>query len=139
MHIIDIKPETVFQALSDPIRIRIIRLLSVTGEEACLCEFVDSLLEPQYKLSRHIKVLKQAGLLSATKDGRWVYHRLIMSAEYLMNLYQTITLLSDSEGQYASDLTRFKQRMTLRESGRCQIGVQTEKFQAESSASKREA
>jgi ArsR family transcriptional regulator len=138
MHKLDIKPESVFQALSDPIRIRIIRLLSVTGEEACLCELVDSLLEPQYKLSRHIKVLKQAGLLSAKKEGRWVYHRLIMSAEYLMNLYQTVTMLSDSDGLYVNDLTRFKQRMLLRESGRCQMGVQTEQFQAEQSSSKRE-
>ena len=54
MHIIDIQAETIFQALSDPIRLRIIRILSTTNEEACLCELVDSLLEPQYKLSRHI-------------------------------------------------------------------------------------
>ena len=54
-----------------------VRLLAVTKEELCLCEMVDSLLEPQYKLSRHLKILKQSGLLTAQKEGRWVYHRLV--------------------------------------------------------------
>ena len=68
MHLIKTQPEAIFQALSDPIRIRVIRLLNVTDEEACLCELVDSLLEPEYKLSRHIKILKSSGLLTARKD-----------------------------------------------------------------------
>ena len=77
MHSINIKPSEIFQALADPTRIRIVRLLAETREEACLCELVDSILEPQYKLSRHVKVLRQAGLLTAEKEGRWVYHRLV--------------------------------------------------------------
>ena len=128
MHIINIPAETIFQALSDPIRLRIIRLLSTTDEEACLCEFVDSLLEPQYKLSRHIKSLKQAGLLSASKDGRWIYHRLVISTDYLKHLYQTILMLPDNEGQYAQDLKRFQKRMSLRDSGRCHVGIQNKNF-----------
>ena len=63
MHSINIKPQEIFQALADPTRIRIVHLLAHTGEEACLCELVDSLMEPQYKLSRHLKILRQAGLL----------------------------------------------------------------------------
>jgi len=129
MHIVDIQAETIFQALSDPIRLRIIRILSTTNEEACLCEFVDSLLEPQYKLSRHIKILKQTGLLSASKDGRWVYHRLVMSTDYLKHLYQTILMIPDPDGQYAQDLKRFQKRMSLRDSGRCRVGVQNKNFQ----------
>ena len=57
------------------------RLLAMTGEETCLCELVDSLLEPQYKLSRHLKIIRQAGLLTAEKEGRWVYHRLVQGIE----------------------------------------------------------
>ena len=77
MHVITVYPPQVFQSLADPIRLRIVRLLAKTGEESCLCELVDSLLEPQYKLSRHLKILKQSGLLTAQKDGCWVYHRLV--------------------------------------------------------------
>ena len=131
MHIIDIQPETVFQALSDPTRLRIMRLLCITREEACLCEFVDTLLEPQYKLSRHIKILKQAGLLNVRKDGRWIYHKLVSSADFLKQLHLTITMLTDSTDQYEDDLKRFTERMKLRESGRCRIGIQNKTLLSE--------
>ncbi len=85
---------------------------------------MDALQEPQYKLSRHIKVLKQAGLLSAWKDGRWIYHKLVDDTEFLQQLHKTILLLTDTSGVYDTDLQRFNERMTLRESGRCRIGVE---------------
>lgn len=125
MHIIQVEPQVVFQALADPIRIRIIRLLAETGEEACLCELVDSLLEPQYKLSRHVKVLRQAGLLAAEKDGRWVYHRLVRGVDYLDIAYDLLRALPDSEGLFVRDLQNFHNRICLREDGRCRIGIQT--------------
>ena len=76
MHLITVKPEEVFQALADRTRIRIMRLLVDTGEEICLYELVGSLQELQYKLSRHLKTLRQAGLLTTIKASRWLYHRL---------------------------------------------------------------
>lgn len=120
------QPETIFQALSDPTRIRIVRLLSATGHEACLCELVDSLLEPEYKLSRHVKVLKSAGFLKSRKDGRWVYHCLVSDVSYLDSLYDSIKQLPDSEGSYKQDLANFKRRLKLREDGRCQVGILSE-------------
>lgn len=123
MHLIKTQPEAIFQALSDPIRIRVIRLLNVTDEEACLCELVDSLLEPEYKLSRHIKILKSSGLLTARKDGRWVYHRLVSKVSYLDSLHETISLLPDADGFFKKDLSNFKKRIRMREDGRCQVGI----------------
>lgn len=125
MHAVSVNPELVFQALSDPTRIRVLRLLARGREEACLCELVDSLLEPQYKLSRHLKILRQVGLLSAEKDGRFVYHRPVMRYGHLRRLYATILALPDSRGTFALDLRRFGARMRLRESGRCRIGIRT--------------
>ena len=124
MHLINIQPQDLFQALADPTRIRIMHLLAMTGEEACLCELVDSLLEPQYKLSRHLKILRQAGLLTAEKEGRWVYHRLVHGIRYLEPLYQMLEALPDSDGVFAADLARFRERMCLREGGRCRVGIQ---------------
>lgn len=126
MHLLKTQPETIFQALSDPTRIRVIRLLTKTDEEACLCEFVDSLLEPEYKLSRHIKILRSSGLLTAKKDGRWVYHRLVSGTPYLVSLYETIKHLPDSEGFFKRDLANFKKRIRMREDGRCQVGILAE-------------
>ncbi len=131
MHTIDVRSHELFQALADPTRIRIVRLLAETGEEACLCELVDSLLEPQYKLSRHVKVLRQAGLLSAEKDGRWIYHRLVRGPGYLDLAYDMLQALPDSEGQFARDLQNFHQRMDLREGGRCRVGILSDDLKVE--------
>ena len=128
MHLVNIDPAELFQALAEPTRIRIVRLLATTKEEACLCELVDSLLEPQYKLSRHLKILKQSGFLTTQKDGRWVYHRLVKGHTYLTHIYAAIRALPDREGTFVSDLERFQGRMCLRESGRCRVGIQTAEF-----------
>lgn len=130
MHIVHIKPHEIFQALADPTRIRVVRLLAETDEEACLCELVDSLLEPQYKLSRHVKVLRQAGLLSAEKQGRWVYHRVVAGIPYLDRLYEALKVLPDVDGCFARDVESFLQRMCLREGGRCRVGIQTPELAA---------
>lgn len=130
MHLVTIHPETVFQALADPTRIRILRLLAVAKEEACLCELVDSLIEPPYKLSRHVKLLRQAGLLSAEREGRWVYHRLVTDPAYLRHLYAAIRSLPDRKRVFAQDLKRFRGRMRLREGGRCRIGIRVPEFAA---------
>lgn len=125
MHVVSVPPQLVFQALADGTRIRAVRVLAAGREEACLCELVDSLLEPQYKLSRHLKVLRQVGVLAAEKDGRFVYHKLVSQPPHLKTLYAAIRALPDSEGIFAADLRRFTQRMRLRQSGRCRIGIQT--------------
>ncbi len=131
MHTITIQAEAIFQALADETRLRIIRLMVVAGDESCLCELVDSLLEPSYKLSRHLKILRQAGLLSSQKDGRWVYHRLVTKPAYMEQLYATVQALPDSNEIYNEDLKRFRKRLCLREGGRCQTGIQSEEFKTE--------
>jgi len=131
MHSLTIHPEEIFQSLADETRLRVIRLMVVAGEESCLCELVDSLLEPSYKLSRHLKILRQAGLLASQKEGRWVYHRLVREPAYLAQLFATVQALPDPGGTYRADLERFRNRLCLREGGRCQVGIQSEAFKAE--------
>lgn len=131
MQLITIQPEILFQALADETRLRIIRLMVTTGEEACLCELVDSLMEPAYKLSRHLKILRQAGLLSSHKDGRWVYHRLVSKLPYLETLHATVRALPDPDQVYQMDLARFKERMCLREGGRCRVGILSDDLKVE--------
>lgn len=133
MQLITILPEALFQALADETRLRVIRLMVMTSEESCLCELVDSLLEPPYKLSRHLKILRQAGLLSSQKEGRWVYHCLIKEPSYLGALYATVQALPDTNGVYSSDLKRFRDRLCLREEGRCRTGILTDEIKAEES------
>lgn len=108
-------------------RVFAIRLLATTGEEICLCEFVDSLGEPEYNLSRHLRLLRQAGLVSVTKEGRWVYHRLVTEPTYLVSLWELVKALPDPTKAFLTDAKRFRMRMKLREDGRCRVGIQTSK------------
>lgn len=131
MQMITVPIEETFRAMGDPTRLRIVRLLATTNEEACLCELVDSLLEPQYKLSRHLKILRQAGLLTAERDGRWVYHRLVTEPAHLTMLVEVVTELPDVEGTYAADCERFTNRLCHREDGRCRVGVLSDSLKTE--------
>jgi ArsR family transcriptional regulator, arsenate/arsenite/antimonite-responsive transcriptional repressor len=123
--------EETFQALSDTTRLRVVRLLVSMNEEICLCEFVDSLLEPAYKLSRHLKILRKSGLLESSKEGRWVYHRLASGPDYLRQLFEVVVTLPDFNGVYGEDRARFDERLTHREGGRCRVGVLTESLKSE--------
>ena len=63
-----------FHALSDTTRLQLLDLLR--SGERCVCELTDALDAAQNRLSFHLGVLKQAGLVLDRKEGRWVYYRL---------------------------------------------------------------
>jgi ArsR family transcriptional regulator len=130
VHVVRVELEVVFQALADATRLRILRVLAATGEESCLCELVDSLGEPKYAVSRHLRVLRQAGLVTAEREGRFVYHRLVSTPAYLAILVELIRAVPDSHGKYRADLTRFRARIRAREAGRCRTGLGGEKVRA---------
>jgi len=65
---------TRFRALADPTRLRIVDLLR--GGERCVCELTDSLVIGQSLLSFHLKALKDAGLVTDRREGRWAYYAL---------------------------------------------------------------
>ena len=62
------------KALADPIRLQVIGALG--GGERCVCELTSELGLAQSKLSFHLKVLKEAGLLADRQSGRWIYYQL---------------------------------------------------------------
>ncbi len=63
-----------FHALSDPTRIKIVEMLS--HGERCVCELQTSVDAAQSRLSFHLRVLKDAGLVSDRREGRWSYYTL---------------------------------------------------------------
>ena len=62
------------KALSDETRIRILHVLSELGE-LCVCDIESGLEITQSKASRHLGVLRQAGLLRVRRDGTWIHYR----------------------------------------------------------------
>jgi ArsR family transcriptional regulator, arsenate/arsenite/antimonite-responsive transcriptional repressor len=66
--------ETLFKALADETRLRILGLL-LTGE-VCVCHIHQSLKIPQPKASRHLAYLRRSGLVETRRDGLWIHYRL---------------------------------------------------------------
>jgi ArsR family transcriptional regulator len=72
------KAARLFHALSDETRLRIIEHLR--GGEQCVCDLTDAFKTGQSRLSFHLKVLKDAGLVIDRPEGRWIYYSLNQSA-----------------------------------------------------------
>jgi ArsR family transcriptional regulator len=64
-----------FHALSDETRLAVLEMLR--GGERCVCELQDALGAAQSRLSFHLKVLKEAGLVTDRREGRWAYYALV--------------------------------------------------------------
>jgi ArsR family transcriptional regulator, arsenate/arsenite/antimonite-responsive transcriptional repressor len=65
---------TVYAALADPTRLRILSLLG--EDEVCVCHLHASLDVPQPTASRHLAYLRKSGLVEARRDGVWMHYRL---------------------------------------------------------------
>lgn len=64
-----------FHALSDGTRLSILEMLR--DGERCVCELQDKLDAAQSRLSFHLRVLKDAGLIADRREGRWSYYRIV--------------------------------------------------------------
>ena len=68
-------PITFYKAIADATRLRALLLLW-HNTELCVCDLMQALTESQPKVSRHLAILKQAGLVQHRKQGLWVFYRL---------------------------------------------------------------
>jgi ArsR family transcriptional regulator len=65
-----------FKAMGDPVRLRLLSLIaSHEGGEACVCDLSDVFELTGPTISHHLKVLREAGLISGERRGTWVYYR----------------------------------------------------------------
>jgi ArsR family transcriptional regulator len=64
-----------FKVLSDPTRLRLAVLLSIQGE-TCVCQLAEALNAPEYKISRHLGIMRSAGAVKARREGTWMYYKL---------------------------------------------------------------
>lgn len=66
---------TAFRALGDPVRLRLFSLLlTAEGGEVCACDLVDPLNRSQPTVSHHLKVLRDAGLVTAQRRGTNIWY-----------------------------------------------------------------
>jgi ArsR family transcriptional regulator len=113
----------IFKALSDETRLRILKLLE--KGELCVCDIVASLDMIQPKVSFHLGVLKDAGLIKDKKQGKWIHYSIddsdIFRRFLLLSTFERITnesLMGDSERlrefllskKQKSNIVQFKNR-----------------------------
>ena len=71
---------TLFKALGDPHRVRIVNLLTNAGTAVCVCDITEVLELSQSTVSFHLKKLTSAGLLEREQRGTWAYYSIDRSA-----------------------------------------------------------
>jgi ArsR family transcriptional regulator, arsenate/arsenite/antimonite-responsive transcriptional repressor len=107
-------------AMTDPTRLRLLRLLR--REELCVCELVDTLRMPQYKISRHLRSLRTAGLVEARRDGRWMHYRLSWrgaQARLIRELLDVVCSHVDKTRLGKQDDSNLRLRLAAGKAGRC--------------------
>jgi len=98
--------QPLFDALVDSTRRRILALLADQGE-LCVCEFTAALDESQPKISRHLGVLKDAGLVTPRREGTWMHYRLAGSLpRWAATLLETLP--DGAVPELKADLKRLK-------------------------------
>ncbi len=97
---------SIFKALSEPVRLRITYLLLQQGE-LCVCDIVDALDLSQSVVSRHLAYLRNSDLVSARREGIWIYYQTIENDAFTASLLA----LFKSEGKYTATLREDAKRL----------------------------
>ena len=90
----------VFKALGDATRLEIFRLIAAQQEPICVCDIVDRFELRQPTISHHLKVLRDAGLVTATKQGIWAYYA--VNEDGLAMVRETFDLIAPAKAVTAS-------------------------------------
>lgn len=93
--------ERFFQALGDNTRLRLLNLME--DQEICVCYFVEILGQSQPKISRHLAYLRNAGIVEARRDGKWMHYRIVMPQNIgaTQVLRQTLSWLKEERAMQA--------------------------------------
>jgi len=81
------KEAAFFKVLADSTRLRLAVLLSIKGE-TCVCQLAEALDAPEYKISRHLGIMRSAGLVKARREGTWMYYQLSKARNRLEDCLQ---------------------------------------------------
>lgn len=93
-----VRAAELFHALSDETRLDVLEMLR--DGERCVCELQADLDTAQSRLSFHLKVLKDAGLVDDRKEGRWSYYRIVPDA--LTEIHDLVVAMQPRKGALPS-------------------------------------
>lgn len=95
--------ETLFLALADKTRLRLLNLMR--GDEVCVCYFTEVLGESQPKISRHLAYLRNAKIVSARREGKWMNYKIefpenVSAAKLLENTLEWLKQQENMQDDY---------------------------------------
>jgi ArsR family transcriptional regulator, arsenate/arsenite/antimonite-responsive transcriptional repressor len=113
------------QALADPTRLRLLNLLT-QAVEICVCELVDALEMPQYKVSRHLGILASTGWVEDRRMGKWNYYRIARRLRpYQETFLKALRQMREEREDFHRDEARAARRLETRRDGLCCVGLVT--------------
>lgn len=74
-----------FKAIADPHRLAMLATLATATDEVCVCDFTEALPLNQPTVSHHLRILREAELVTCERRGTWVYYRLAPDARDRMS------------------------------------------------------
>jgi ArsR family transcriptional regulator len=103
----------IFKALSDKNRLRIVKMLE--QKSMCVCEITEILQLANSTVSKHLSILKNAGLIVSQKEGRWINYKINPESDKYVNTLEDImkdwinddpVIVEDREKVYTVDRNR---------------------------------
>jgi len=116
-----------FKALSDMTRLKIMWLLLSVDSKISVSEIIDVLGENQYNVSKHLKILKNAGLIFEKKEGKWTFYH-YLSSEDAFDIEIRRTVLTIPKGLMTDEVSRCKKRLAMRVDGKCVVGSDSDEW-----------
>ena len=113
------KIANIFKALSDDTRLRMIKLLH--ERELCVCELMQVLDMSQPRISRHMSVLKNAGLVEDRREGKWVHYSLRKETQgkEIKILLDAMVVMANDDAIIKADKNKLKKAVRLGEIKTC--------------------
>lgn len=84
---------TLLKAIADPHRLTMLATLAAATTEVCVCDFTDALPLNQPTVSHHLRILREAGLVTHDRRGTWVCYRLATDARERLHDALTSTFI----------------------------------------------
>ncbi len=119
---------TVFKALSDMTRLKIMWLLLSIDSKISVSEIIDVLEENQYNVSKHLKILKNAGLIYEKKEGKWSFYHYLPSDDTFDKCVRE-TVMAIPRELMADEIYRCKLRLSMRKDGKCVLGADSHEWE----------
>ena len=111
------------KAFADPTRVRV--LAALRKGELCVCELCDALAVSQSTLSTHLQAIRDAGLVSTRKQGKWKYYAITPATRRLVGtLFRLFPASVTQDAALVRDGKRLSRRLSLRNNGACCIGFE---------------